>query len=129
MAFSSPIESPKLDVRHSNDSADEQFKKMDKIWDRFDVRADMTLQQFLDYFQNEKGLTITMLSCGVTLLYNSFFARKQANRLPMKLRDLVEFVSRKPIAPHQKDLIFEICADDEEGEDVEVPFVRVDLRA
>jgi hypothetical protein len=25
-------------------------------------------------------------------------------------------------------LIFEICADDEEGEDVEVPFVRVDLR-
>jgi ubiquitin-activating enzyme E1 len=129
MAFSSPIESPKLDVCDLSSQTDKQFKKMDKIWDRFDVHGDITLQQFLDYFQNEKGLSITMLSCGVTLLYNSFFARKQANRLPMRLRELVEFVSKKPIAPHQKDLIFEICADDEEGEDVEVPFVRVNLRA
>jgi len=106
-----------------------QFKQMDKIWDRFDVRGDITLQELIDHFQKKKGLSITMLSCGVTLLYNSFFARKQANRLSMKLHDLVEFVSKKPIAPHQKDLIFEICADDEDGEDVEVPFVRVDLRA
>jgi ubiquitin-activating enzyme E1 len=108
--------------------ADHQFKKMDKIWDRFDVSGNMTLKQFLAHFEKEKGLSITMLSCGVTLLYNSFFAAKQTNRMSMPLPKLVEFVSKKPIAPHQKDLIFEICADDEEGEDVEVPFVRVDLR-
>jgi ubiquitin-activating enzyme E1 len=101
---------------------------MDRIWDRFDVPGTMTLKEFLDYFQKEKGLTITMLSCGVTLLYNSFFANRQANRLDLTLPKLVEFVSKKPIAPHQKDLIFEICADDENDEDVEVPFVRVDLR-
>jgi ubiquitin-activating enzyme E1 len=101
---------------------------MDKIWDRFDVTGNMTLKEFLAHFEKEKGLSITMLSCGVTLLYNSFFAAKQTNRLSMPLPKLVEFVSKKPIAPHQKDLIFEICADDEEGEDVEVPFVRVDLR-
>jgi len=101
---------------------------MDKIWDRFDVSGRMTLKEFLEYFRREKGLTITMLSCGVTLLYNSFFASKQANRMNLSLPKLVEFVSKKPIAPHQKDLIFEICADDEEDEDVEVPFVRVDLR-
>jgi ubiquitin-activating enzyme E1 len=101
---------------------------MDKIWDRFDVTGQMTLKEFLAYFQKEKGLSITMLSCGVTLLYNSFFAARQANRMNLPLPKLVEFVSKRPIAPHQKDLIFEICADDEEGEDVEVPFVRVDLR-
>jgi ubiquitin-activating enzyme E1 len=101
---------------------------MDIIWDRFDVSGKLTLKEFLTYFQKEKGLTITMLSCGVTLLYNSFFASKQANRMNLTLPKLVEFVSKKPIASHQKDLIFEICADDEEGEDVEVPFVRVDLR-
>jgi ubiquitin-activating enzyme E1 len=101
---------------------------LDRIWDRFDVSGKMTLKQFLDYFQNEKGLTITMLSCGVTLLYNAWFSAKQANRLSMALPKLVEFVSKKPIAPHQKDLIFEICAEDETGEDIEVPFVRVDLR-
>jgi ubiquitin-activating enzyme E1 len=101
---------------------------MDKIWDRFDVPGTLTLKQFLTFFEKEKGLAVTMLSCGVTLLYNSFFAVKQANRMNMTLTKLVESVSKKPIAPHQKDLIFEICADDEEGEDVEVPFVRVDLR-
>ena len=101
---------------------------MDKIWDRFDVNGNMTLKEFLAHFEKDKGLKITMLSCGVTLLYNSFFAHKQANRMNLTLPKLVEFVGKKPIAPHQKDLIFEICADDEEGEDVEVPFVRVDLR-
>jgi ubiquitin-activating enzyme E1 len=101
---------------------------MDRIWDRFDVSGKMTLKEFLEYFEREKGLTITMLSCGVTLLYNAFFSARQANRIGMTLPKLVEYVSKKPIAPHQKDLIFEICADDETGEDVEVPFVRVDLR-
>ena len=79
-------------------------------------------------FRKEKGLTITMLSCGVTLLYNSFFASKQTNRMNMTLPKLVEFVSKKPVGPHRIFLIFEICADDETGEDVEVPFVGVDLR-
>ena len=101
---------------------------MDKIWDRFDVSGKLTLKEFLIHFQKEKGLTVTMLSCGVTLLYNSFFANKQINRMNLPLPKLVEFVSKKPVARYQKDLIFEICADDEEGEDVEVPFVRVDLR-
>jgi ubiquitin-activating enzyme E1 len=101
---------------------------MDKIWDRFDVSGKMTLKEFLAYFEKEKGLTITMLSCGVTLLYNSFFGYRQQNRMILTLPKLVELVSKKPIAPHQKDLIFEICADDPDGQDVEVPFVRVDLR-
>src|SRR5271170_6807862 len=101
---------------------------MDKIWDRFDVSGKITLKDFLVHFEKEKGLTITMLSCGVTLLYNSFFSARQANRMNLTLPKLVEFVSKKPIPSHQTDLIFEICADDPEGEDVEVPFVRVDLR-
>ena len=37
--------------------------------------------------------------------------------------DIVRKVSRKPIEPHVKSLVFEICCDDENGEDVEVPFV------
>ena len=101
---------------------------MDKIWDRFDVPGTLTLKEFLEEFKKKKGLEITMLSCGVTLLYNSFFAAKQASRMNLTLPKLVETVSKKPIPSHAKDLIFEICADDEEGEDVEVPFVRVDLR-
>lgn len=33
---------------------------------------------------------------------------------------LVETVSKKPIPPHVKAVIVEICANDKEGEDVEV---------
>jgi ubiquitin-activating enzyme E1 len=41
---------------------------------------------------------------------------------------LVEFVSKKPVPDHTKNLIFEVCVDDQSGEDVEVPFVCVKLR-
>ena len=33
---------------------------------------------------------------------------------------LVETVSKKPIAPHVKDIVFEMMVDDDQGEDVEV---------
>lgn len=41
-------------------------------------------------------------------------------RLPMKISDLVEHVSKKPIPPWTRNLILEVIASDEEGEDVEV---------
>ncbi len=45
----------------------------------------------------------------------------------MKFSKLVETVSKKPIAPHVKHLIVEVMVSDEEGEDVEVPFIVVYL--
>lgn len=41
---------------------------------------------------------------------------------------LVEFVSKQPVPEHTKNLVFEVCVDDQSGEDVEVPFVTVKLR-
>lgn len=38
----------------------------------------------------------------------------------MKMSDLVENVSRKPLAPYVKNLLVEVMVNDEEGEDVEV---------
>lgn len=40
---------------------------------------------------------------------------------------LVETISRKPIPEHQKNVIFEITAEDEDEEDVEIPYVMVKL--
>ncbi|MGI4792709.1 MAG: ThiF family adenylyltransferase [Janthinobacterium lividum] len=117
--FSEPIQSPKLKYNG---------KEVDKIWDRFDVSAKMTLQELLDLFKNEHGLEISMLSSGTSLLYASFFpAKKLADRYSLSLSALVETVSRKPIPAHAKNFILEICADDLEGEDVEVPFITATL--
>lgn len=56
----------------------------DKIWDRFDFDYEITLQELLDGMK-EKGLVCSMVSCGVSLLYGSFFPQKKlADRLHLK---------------------------------------------
>lgn len=40
---------------------------------------------------------------------------------------LVEHVSKKPVPDHQKNIIFEVTAEDQTEEDVEVPYVMVKL--
>ncbi|EHK98705.1 putative Ubiquitin-activating enzyme E1 1 [Glarea lozoyensis 74030] len=99
---------------------------IDKLWDRFEVN-DITLRELIDHFE-EKGLTITMLSSGVSLLYASFFPpTKLKDRYTMKLSELVEHISKKPVPDHQKNVIFEICVEDQSGEDVEVPYVMMKM--
>lgn len=39
----------------------------------------------------------------------------------------MEHISRKPIPAHQKNVIFEITAEDVTEEDVEIPYVMVKL--
>ena len=45
-----------------------------------------------------------------------------------RMSKLVEFVSKVAVPEHTKNLIFEVCVDDQDGEDVEVPFVCIKLR-
>jgi len=123
IAFSEPIASPKGKYMGKNGEV-----TLDKLWDRFYYDHDLTLQEFIDDMES-KGLEVTMLSSGVSLLYASFFPKqKLKERLPMKMSRLVESVSKQPVPAHTKNLIFEICADDQSGEDVEVPFVCVKLK-
>lgn len=76
--FSEPIPSPKGSYKGMEGDV-----QIDRLWDRFDIE-DVTLQQFLDDFK-AKGLTIQMVSSGVSLLYASFYpASRLKDRLPLK---------------------------------------------
>lgn len=120
--FSEPIASPKVEYQGPGGKV-----KLDKIWDRFEVN-NITLQELLDDFE-ARGLKISMLSSGVSLLYASFFpAAKLKERYGMKLSTLVETISKKAIPAHQKEMIFEIVAEDLAEEDVEVPYIKVKMR-
>lgn len=61
-AFSEPIQAPK------NKYYDVEWT----LWDRYNIKGDITLQELLDKFQNEHKLEISMLSQGVCMLYAFF---------------------------------------------------------
>lgn len=67
---------------------------------RFDVPGNPTLQALIDYFSKEHGLEVTMLSSGVSMLYSGFglAAKKREERLKMRITELIESITKKPIA-------------------------------
>ncbi|KAL9712523.1 E1 ubiquitin-activating protein [Leucoagaricus gongylophorus] len=114
--FSEPIAAPKKKYGETEWT----------LWDRFVFENNPTLHDIIDWFQTNHKLEVTMVSQGVSMLWSSFIGKKKSQeRLPLKFSDLVELVSKRPILPHVRHLVTEIMVSDEEGEDVEVPFIVV----
>lgn len=118
--FSEPIGSP--EGKYNS-------KTYDKIWDRFDIYdKNVTLRQLVDKFEEEEGLEVSMLSYEACLLYASFFPpKKLKERMDKPLPLLYQEISGKEIPAEKKNIVLEICADDQEGEEVDVPFITVHL--
>lgn len=105
------------------------------LWDRFEVNGlkpdgtEMNLQELLDYFTNDHKLEVIMLSSGVSMIFSFFMNKKsREERMKMPVSRAVEIVSKKEIKSNEKYMVLEICANDTEGEDVEVPYIRYRFR-
>jgi ubiquitin-activating enzyme E1 len=86
--------------------------------------------EFMDYFENEYNLEISMLSHGVSILY-SFFANKKKveERKSMKMTDVITSITKKEFPSNQLFIILEIIANDKDtDEEVDLPYVRFRFR-
>ncbi|THH10090.1 hypothetical protein EW145_g1564 [Phellinidium pouzarii] len=103
------------------------------LWDRIEFKKEPTLHEFIDMFKKEHRLDVSMVSQDTSLLWGaySFLSKKKDDRMQKKISEVVEMISKKPLPEWKKQLILEVIVTDEEGEDVEVPFivVNVDPRA
>ncbi len=101
------------------------------IWDKIVLdgsKNTMTLQEFINYFEEKYGVEVQILSYGVVILYSMFGASK-AQRLKMTVPEAVESATKKPIPSDVSFLQFEICCTDpNDDKDVELPAVTYKLR-
>ncbi|KAI0988785.1 hypothetical protein GJ496_005334 [Pomphorhynchus laevis] len=96
------------------------------IWDRIEIQGEMTMQEFLTFFEEKYRMKVSMLSHNVMLLFASFMSKdKIQERLRMRISEIVESVQKSPIPDHVNALVLEISVDDiDTGESLEIPYIR-----
>jgi len=120
-AFSEPLQPPKTKIREGWSWT---------LWDRFEVEGELTLQEFIDHFKEKYQLEISMISCGVSMVYAFFLSKdKLAERMPKKLSEVVASVNKQVVPENKNYLILEICVNRmEDDEEVDVPFIKYTFR-
>ena len=117
--FSEPIAAPK-------------YKYHDiewTLWDRLDINGDLTLKELIDLLKNEHELEVTMLSCGASMVYSFFMPKKKLEeRMKSRISECLQQITKKPVPAHVKSLVLEVCVNDRDGEDAEVPFIKLNIR-
>mmetsp|Transcript_15632 Transcript_15632/g.38520 ORF Transcript_15632/g.38520 Transcript_15632/m.38520 type:complete len:1034 (+) Transcript_15632:146-3247(+) len=99
-------------------------------WDSLDMNmGNVTLGEFMDHFEKEYNLEISMLSHGVSILY-SFFANKQkvAERKAMKMTEVITSITKKEFPPNQLFIILEVIANGPNDEECDLPYIKFRFR-
>ena len=100
-------------------------------WDSLDMNmGDITLGDFIQHFETEYNLDVSMISQGVSILF-SFFAnpKKVAERKKMKMTEVVSSITKTEFPPNQLFIILEIIANDlDTDEEVELPYIKYRFR-
>ena len=99
-------------------------------WDKIIVDTpDITLNGLIRYLNDEYGLSLNMLSSGVSILYSDFMNKKKmAERMDMSVKQVYESVTKTSLPSSTKYLVLEVIANDlESDEEVELPYLRLSL--
>ena len=79
--FSDPLKAPTTEFKGKKFS----------MWDHFEIRKDMTLHEFLEYFKTEYDYQVEFVNYNEFMIYASYFAGDEIEkRSSMKIRDIIE---------------------------------------
>jgi ubiquitin-activating enzyme E1 len=96
--FSEPIPAPKRAYKEHEWT----------LWSFFEIDGrTMSLEQFIKHFQEAYNLEVSMVSCGVAMVYSSFGA-KSPEKMKMKMSDIVTEVVKAPVGEKQRFMTFEV---------------------
>jgi len=98
------------------------------LWDRIEIIGDITLTEFMKYFEKDH-LEVNMLSYQGSLLYYNFGdgKKKKESRLAMRMSELICEVSKVKLKPSDRYVILDACVNDDQGEDVDIPYIRLKI--
>lgn len=118
VSFSEPMPAKKLQYN------DKEYT----LWDYYDIEKDITLQEFIDYFDKEYDMEIDTIFYGSLVLYGWMTnTNTKAKRLPMKISEIIESMTKKPLLEKSITLSIDITDEDENDEPIEVPMVRYNI--
>ncbi|CAF3847756.1 unnamed protein product [Rotaria sp. Silwood1] len=101
------------------------------LWNRFEVKGDMTLEEFIEYFKHEHKLVPNMVSAGMSVIYCPHFIRQTsiAQDMKRKISELFEMVTKTKIPANVRCLTLVMLCTDLEGNDVkDVPYIKYIFR-
>uniref|UniRef100_F1KT25 E1 ubiquitin-activating enzyme n=1 Tax=Ascaris suum TaxID=6253 RepID=F1KT25_ASCSU len=116
--FSEPIAAPKKKYNNTTFT----------LWDCLEIQGPKTLREVIEWIEKETKLEVSMLSCGVSLVYSFFMnPKKKEERLNQDIKTVIEDVSNKKTPGHLRCFVLEVMATDANDEDVEIPYIKYRL--
>ncbi|KAL7672164.1 hypothetical protein ACOME3_007058 [Neoechinorhynchus agilis] len=124
-AFCEPFPPPKRKMKPNNAGDKRTFT----LWDRIDVQGDMTLAEFIEYFERNHNIKISMISHGVSMIYSFFLDKaKTKKRLGMFVSDVIKEIQGSEYNDRAKSFVLELYATDVvDDDDIEIPYVNLIL--
>lgn len=86
----------------------------------------MTVKDFKEHFEKTYDIEVSMITYGTATIYSSFDKQVQA-RLPLKLPEAIENVTKKELPKYKRFLAVGVSGSTKDGVDCMLPDVRYQI--
>lgn len=95
-------------------------------WEKINIKGPMTVQDFRDHIEKSYDIEVSMITYGTATIWSSF-DKNAASRLPLKLPEAIEKISKKEIPKYKLFICVGVSGNTKDGVDVLMPDVRYQL--